>query len=469
MSATIASRESPARSTSSAGAPAMPSEVVLTRRSACGSSAGISCHAAGAIRPGANAASSCALPSVRFATTIFSTPRSSSPATTPRAAPPAPSTSATSARHAPSASSRWPRKPVTSVLSPCTRPSSIHSVFTAASRRARSVVWSARRKAASLCGMVTLPPRKPFSAKPRKNASKFCGSTSMPSYEPASPCCSSQWPWISGERECAIGCPATKAFGMLMTSHDQEAERPQGCEQPQERQSEDGRVVALDPLEEVDADALEAIAADASRHVLAGEIEVTADRGIIERPHREPRRIETVPEDRAVLGDGKSAVEMVRAPGETRELPPRGRTVLGLVHDRAVEREHLVGADHDPGRPAAGDRERLLGRKQAGEILWRALDRGLDQALVDARRFDGDRQSGGFEQYPPGRAGRGEKKRLLAEPEGAHQLTIPPRSSRTAEDRAGTHNSGAGPWVPALRCAPAGTTSPRGKAAVKPR
>src|SRR5829696_237940 len=85
MSATIASRESPARSTSSAGAPAMPSEVVLTRRSACGSSAGISRHAAGAIRPGAKAASSCPLPSVRFATTIFSTPRSSRPATTPRA------------------------------------------------------------------------------------------------------------------------------------------------------------------------------------------------------------------------------------------------------------------------------------------------------------------------------------------------------------------------------------------------
>src|SRR5215203_2424763 len=48
MSATIAWRESPARSMSSAGAPAMPSEVVLTRRSACGSSAGISRRAAGA-------------------------------------------------------------------------------------------------------------------------------------------------------------------------------------------------------------------------------------------------------------------------------------------------------------------------------------------------------------------------------------------------------------------------------------
>src|SRR5215208_3124169 len=410
MSATIASRESPARSTSSAGAPAMPSEVVLTRRSVCGSSAGMSRHAAGAIRSGAKAASSCALPSVRFATTIFSTPRSSRPATTPRGATPA--------RHAPRASSRLARKPVTSVLSPCTRPSSIHRVFTAASRRARSVVASARRKAASLCGMVTLPPRKPFSAKPRKNASKFCGSTSMRSYEPASPCCSSQWPWISGERECAIGCPATKAFGMLMASHDQEVERPQGCEQRQEGQSEDGRVVALDPLEEVDADALEAIAADASRHVLAGEIEVAADRGVIERPHREPRRIEAVAEDGAVLRDGESAVEMVRAPGETRELAPRRRTVHGLVHDRAGEREHLIGADHDPGRPAAGDRERLLGRKPAREILRRALDRALDPALVDARRFDLDRQPRRFDEHAPRRARRGKKEGIGGKPEG---------------------------------------------------
>ena len=51
------------------------------------------------------------------------------------------------------------------------------------------------------------------------------------------------------------------------------------------------------------------IAADASCHVLAGEIEVTADRGVIERPHREPRRIETAAEDRAVLRDGEGAVE----------------------------------------------------------------------------------------------------------------------------------------------------------------
>ena len=116
---------------------------------------------------------------------------------------------------------------------------------------------------------------------------------------------------------------------------------------------------------------------------------------------------------------------MVRAPGEARELPPRRRTVHGLVHDRAGEREHLVGADHDPGRSAAGDRERLLGRKPAREILWRALDRGLDPALVDARRLRLDRQSGGFEQYPPRLARGGEEKRLLAEPEGAHQFTIP--------------------------------------------
>ena len=96
------------------------------------------------------------------------------------------------------------------------------------------------------------------------------------------------------------------------------------------------------------------IAADASRHVRAGEIEVTADRRVIERPHREPRRIETVADDRAVLRDGESAVEMVRAPGEARELRRAAAPSAGLCKIAPREREHLVGADHDPGRSAAG-------------------------------------------------------------------------------------------------------------------
>ena len=175
-----------------------------------------------------------------------------------RAAPPAPSTSAAD-RPVPAGAERlrrgWRRSRCTSVLSPCTRPSSSQSVLTAASRRARSVVASAKRKAASLCGMVTLPPRKPF---PCKAAQEIARNLRLRRRR--------------ARRAVEAVLAAASSRGSAASANarsDGRRRRPSECswlhmtKRPRDRKAassgssgkaEDGGVVALDPLEQVDAE-----------------------------------------------------------------------------------------------------------------------------------------------------------------------------------------------------------------------
>src|SRR5918993_920772 len=290
------------------------------------------------------------------------------------------------------------------------RPSSSHSVFAASSRLARSVVASARRKAASLCGIVTLPPRKPLSAKLRKKLAKSSGATSTGSYEPSSPCSRSQWPWISGERECLIGWPTTKALGIGMRSDCQEVERPQAREKGNEGQAENGRVVAFDPFEQMNTRTLELIAADARRNGVAGKMKVAGNRLMVEPAHGQLRAVAAFAPDLPVECDCEGGVKRVRASREPRDLHARSLAVLRLVQHLAIDREHLVGAEHHAARPTAARRERLLGRKPARQVVWTAPHDRLDRALVNARRLGLDRQPCRFDEHTACRARRSEEE-----------------------------------------------------------
>ena len=95
-----------------------------------------------------------------------------------RALPPAPSTSAVRGAGSPSASS----SPGASVLSARIAPSGPNvSVFAAPIACASSERSVARASAASLCGIVTLTPRKPAAGRPRTVASNASGSTAIAS------------------------------------------------------------------------------------------------------------------------------------------------------------------------------------------------------------------------------------------------------------------------------------------------
>ena len=138
---------------------------------------------------------------------------------------------------------------------------------------------------------------------------------------------------------------------------------PRGGEQ---RQAEDGRVVALDALEQVDArgprpDSRRRPAGRAG----AGQVEIAAMRRGVERPHgRAARSRRSSPRRR----------RPARAP---RRNGARGSARRGAADVRRAARrsaacggprrrgEHLVGAEHEPVRVAPADRERLLARRAA--------------------------------------------------------------------------------------------------------
>src|SRR4029078_6504951 len=116
---------------------------------------------------------------------------------------------------------------------------------------------------------------------------------------------------MRGEREWATGQPMTQARLMrLSLAHDpfrkvcnfsgscvDGAFAPERLPPRQERNTENGEIVAVDLLEELGAETFELIGADRAQYLLAGGGEITADkfgaelahgerRGLGMRPHR---------------------------------------------------------------------------------------------------------------------------------------------------------------------------------------
>src|SRR5687768_3319704 len=95
----------------------------------------------------------------------------------------------------------------------------------------------------------------------------------------------SQWPWIMGERECAIGWPQTNAFFISAIYGAQVA---QFVEQRQQWQADDGEMVALDLVEELDALALDLVGADRIQRHWPDPRQMPPDKGRLQLAHRQP-------------------------------------------------------------------------------------------------------------------------------------------------------------------------------------
>ena len=125
-------------------------------------------------------------------------------------------------------------------------------------------------------------------------------------------------------------------------------------------------------------------------------------------------------------------------PQMVRRRGPAGR----LVEDRAIEIEHLVDPQDQRAGPAPGDfpgnlRCLHFGKRIGNPAGRRALCRQalLDGRLVDARRFDIERQAGVFQHRRAGPAARGQNQRRRI---GAGQRSrFIHRRPLTRSDRAG--------------------------------
>src|SRR5918993_1304095 len=85
---------------------------------------------------------------------------------------------------------------------------------------------------------------------------------------------------MSGERECLIGCPTTKAFGAVLIRSFSKVEAlqiPKGREQRHKRKAKDRSVIALNPLEQVDAEAFDLVGPDALGHAGACKRHIALD------------------------------------------------------------------------------------------------------------------------------------------------------------------------------------------------
>src|SRR5690349_9032099 len=106
------------------------------------------------------------------------------------------------------------------------------------------------------------------------------------------PYCASQWPWIFGERECAIGWPVTNAFFSAIDG----SQCTQFLQHRQERQADDRKIVAFYLFEELDALALDLVGADACQGLCADARQVPADEGGIEFAHGEAGDADMAPQ-----------------------------------------------------------------------------------------------------------------------------------------------------------------------------
>ncbi len=172
MSITIAVGGARSRDSSSGGWPVMPSEVALITAETPSRAWAASSHPSAETRP-SRAAIASARSRERLTRRTWDTPASSRFSTAARAAPPAPSTTTGLRVRRPPAPLSAARRPTPSVLSARTLPSAWKTKRLAApARLAATLCWSARAKARSLKGMVTLSPSATWPRNPFTSASK---------------------------------------------------------------------------------------------------------------------------------------------------------------------------------------------------------------------------------------------------------------------------------------------------------
>src|SRR5690554_2075459 len=114
---------------------------------------------------------------------------------------------------------------------------------------------------------------------------------------------------MSGERECATGCPQTKARGCSAINGSDLSEF---CKQRQQGQPDNGEVIALDPLEKLDSLAFYLISAHAFQCLAAHARQVPSDEAWIEPAHRHTRDRHMPPDRLAAPGENHRGVEMMR-------------------------------------------------------------------------------------------------------------------------------------------------------------
>src|SRR3954462_9638001 len=98
----------------------------------------------------------------------------------------------------------------------------------------------------------------------------------------------------------------------------------------QERQAENGEMIALDRLEQMDAASLQLIGADAGRHAGARRVEIGLEEIIGKIAHREPRDRHMAERQAAIATYRDRGMQFVRLAAHETELVARRRAIRRL-------------------------------------------------------------------------------------------------------------------------------------------
>src|SRR5687767_544883 len=206
---------------------------------------------------------------------------------------------------------------------------------------ATSASWTATPRARNMAAVVLFPmPMEPVRPITRISVASLPVRT-LPRRPPHAP--SSERP-CRLERPDAPGRPGGPAAGTSLKDSFH-ALLPQEAKQRQERQAQDGKIITLDGLEELNAQAFKLVRADALQRRLACPGKIAPQGGGLETAHPQRGRLDGVPDDLAILRAGYGRMELMRAARQPKQLPARGFHIRRLGQPFSREIEHLIGAD----------------------------------------------------------------------------------------------------------------------------
>src|SRR4029077_14692765 len=116
---------------------------------------------------------------------------------------------------------------------------------------------------------------------------------------------------MTGEREWATGQPMTQARFMGGSSTFDGAFAPERIEQRQQRKAEDGEIVAVDLLEQLNSETFDLIGPDRAENLFTGSGEIAADELRGELAHDQCRALAVGPDGATVGREGNGAMQTV--------------------------------------------------------------------------------------------------------------------------------------------------------------
>lgn len=117
-------------------------------------------------------------------------------------------------------------------------------------------------------------------------------------------------------------------------------------EQRQQRQAQDGRMLAFDRFEQVNSRPFQPIGAHGGRDVIALKFEIVFQKRVRKAAHGQPRFGHVMPENAVILPAGDGSHEHVYAATQAPQLYPSRVHIHGLLEPAVIAYQQLVAADH---------------------------------------------------------------------------------------------------------------------------